>query len=59
MKDFYQALGVAPDATAAQIKKAFRKAAKNFHPDVTGGDKAKEARFKEISEAYEVLGDKK
>jgi molecular chaperone DnaJ len=59
MKDFYQALGVAPDATAAQIKKAFRKAAKNYHPDVTGGDKAKETRFKEISEAYEVLGDHK
>jgi molecular chaperone DnaJ len=59
MKDYYSTLGVPQDANAAQIKKAFRKAAKNFHPDVTGGDKAKEARFKEISEAYEVLGDQK
>jgi molecular chaperone DnaJ len=59
MRDYYSILGVAPDASAAQIKKAFRKAAKNFHPDVTGGDKGKEARFKEISEAYEVIGDAK
>jgi molecular chaperone DnaJ len=59
MKDYYSILGVPAAASAAQIKKAFRKAAKDSHPDVTGGDKAKEARFKEISEAYEVLGDQK
>ncbi|MBI5481756.1 MAG: J domain-containing protein [Deltaproteobacteria bacterium] len=59
MKDYYSILGVPADSSATQIKKAFRKAAKDYHPDVTGGDKAKEARFKEISEAYEVLGDQK
>ena len=59
MKDYYSILGVPAGSSATQIKKAFRKAAKNYHPDVTGGDKAKEARFKEISEAYEVLGDQK
>jgi molecular chaperone DnaJ len=55
MKDYYAILGVAPEATDAQLKKAFRKAAKAFHPDATGGDKAKESRFKDISEAYDVL----
>jgi molecular chaperone DnaJ len=55
MKDYYQILGVAPDASATAIKKAFRKLAKDYHPDATGGDKAKEARFKEVSEAYDVL----
>jgi molecular chaperone DnaJ len=55
MRDFYSILGVAQDATATQIKKAFRKLAKDLHPDATGGDKAKEARFKEISEAYDIL----
>jgi len=59
MKDYYSILGVAPDATAAQIKKAFRKLAKRYHPDATGGDKAKESRFKEISDAHEVIGDEK
>ncbi|HVK72581.1 MAG TPA: DnaJ domain-containing protein [Kofleriaceae bacterium] len=57
--DYYKALGVPPKATADEIKKAYRKLAKQYHPDSTGGDKAKEARFKEISAAYDVLGDAK
>jgi len=58
-KDLYKILGVPETASASEIKKAYRKLAKRFHPDATGGDKKKEARFKEISEAYEVLGDEK
>src|SRR5262245_21389328 len=57
--DYYKALGVAPKATADEIKKAYRKLAKQYHPDSTGGDKAKETRFKEIGAAYDVLGDAK
>ncbi len=55
--DFYKVLGVDPKASAVDIKKAFRKLAKQNHPDSTGGDKKKEVRFKEINTAYEVLGD--
>lgn len=55
--DYYKALGVTPKATADEIKKAYRKLAKQSHPDSTGGDKRKEARFKEVSAAYDVLGD--
>ncbi len=58
-KDFYKTLGVSEKASADEIKKAYRKLAKKYHPDVTGGDKAKEAKFKEISEAYETRGDEK
>jgi DnaJ-class molecular chaperone len=58
MKDLYKTLGVAEDADDAAIKKAYRKLAKEFHPDVSGGDKKKTERFKEINEAYGVLGDK-
>jgi DnaJ-class molecular chaperone len=58
-RDPYEALGVKPDASADEIKKAYRKLAKAYHPDSTGGDKAKESRFKDISNAYDVLGDQK
>jgi DnaJ-class molecular chaperone len=59
MKDLYKSLGVAEDADQDTIKKAFRKAAKANHPDATGGDKRKTERFKEVNEAYAVLGDEK
>lgn len=59
LQDFYKVLGVAENASADDIKKAYRKLAKKYHPDVTGGDKAKESRFKDITQAYEVLSDDK
>ncbi|MES1166322.1 MAG: DnaJ C-terminal domain-containing protein [Verrucomicrobiota bacterium] len=58
MKDLYKILGVSENADESSIKKAYRKLAKENHPDVTGGDKKKTERFKEINEAYDVLGDK-
>jgi curved DNA-binding protein len=58
-KDFYKILGVADTASADEIKKAYRKLAKRYHPDATGGDKTKEARFKELTEANETLSDPK
>ena len=57
MKDYYKALGVEKDATPAEIKAAFRKIAKDNHPDHHPGNKAAETRFKEASEAYGVVGD--
>jgi len=56
-KDFYKVLGVDKDADAAAIKKAYRKLAREHHPDSKPGDKAAEERFKEIAEAYDVVGD--
>ena len=56
-KDYYQTLGVTKSSSDKEIKQAFRKLARKHHPDVNPGDKSAEARFKEINEAYEVLGD--
>ena len=56
-KDYYSTLGVAKTATQKELKQAYRKLARRHHPDVNPGDKSAESRFKEINEAYEVLGD--
>ena len=56
-KDFYKVLGVEKSVTAADLKKAYRRLARQFHPDSNPGDAKAEARFKEISEAYSVLSD--
>jgi molecular chaperone DnaJ len=56
-KDYYQVLGVAADASQKEITKAYRKLARELHPDKNPGDAAAEERFKEVSSAYDVLGD--
>jgi len=56
-KDYYETLGVGRTATADEIRKAYRKLARKYHPDINPGDKAAEEKFKEISVAYEVVGD--
>jgi DnaJ-class molecular chaperone len=58
MKDYYQVLGVSRGASDQDIKQAYRKLARKYHPDINPGDKEAETRFKEINEAYEVLSDK-
>src|SRR3954467_13247715 len=58
-KDYYSTLGVKKSATAEDIRKAFRKLARKYHPDVNPGDKKAEEKFKEISEANDVLSDEK
>ena len=56
-KDYYATLGLTKTATDKEIKQAYRKLARKFHPDVNPGDKVAESKFKEINEANEVLSD--
>lgn len=56
MKDYYKILGVTREASGEEIKKAFRKLAREYHPDKNGGDEKKGQLFREINEAYETLG---
>ncbi len=57
VKDFYEILGVDKKAAQEDIKKAYRRLARKYHPDLNPGDKAAEQKFKELNEAYGVLGD--
>src|ERR1700716_3560893 len=59
VKDYYEALGVPRTASQKEITAAFRKLARKYHPDVNAGNKEAEARFKEVSEAHDVLRDPK
>ena len=56
-RDYYEVLGVAKNASDAELKKAYRKLAKKYHPDGNPGDKEAEAKFKEATEAYGILSD--
>lgn len=56
-RDYYEVLGVEKNASEAEVKKAFRRLARQYHPDVNQGDKTAEEKFKEINEAYEILSD--
>ncbi len=55
-QDYYEVLGVKKDATADDLKKAFRHLARKYHPDLNKGSREAEEKFKEINEAYQVLG---
>jgi molecular chaperone DnaJ len=57
IKDYYTTLGLSPDSSAAEIKKAYRRLAMKYHPDRNNGNSESEERLKEINEAYQVLGD--
>lgn len=57
MNEYYRTLGVQPGASQDDLKKAYRALAKKYHPDLHPGDQEAETRFKEVNEAYEVLGD--
>ncbi len=57
-RDYYEVMGISKDASDDEIKKAYRKLAKKYHPDLNPGDKTAEQHFKEVNEAYEVLSDK-
>ena len=56
-RDFYEVLGIKKGASQSEIKKAYRKMAKKYHPDTNAGDEAAAEKFKEVSEAYSVLND--
>uniref|UniRef100_UPI003C79F688 DnaJ domain-containing protein n=1 Tax=Rothia aeria TaxID=172042 RepID=UPI003C79F688 len=58
-EDFYKTLGVKEDASDSDIKKAYRKLSRKYHPDLNPGNETAEKKFKEVSEAYDVLSDKK
>ena len=58
-KDYYATLGVSRSAKPEEIRKAYRRLARKYHPDVNPGNKAAEEKFKQLSEAYEILGDEK
>ena len=56
-RDYYEILGIEKNADAAKIKSAYRKLAKKYHPDTNSGDAVAEKKFKEVTEAYNILSD--